>query len=131
MGGSMAGKNPRTAKLADTDDIDNYLDAFQAVADDAGWESAIWTKKLRPQLTGKARAAVNLLSWEEAMNYDQVKETILSAYGIWAETYRRRFRHVQRSEGETYVQLEVKQNNLLEKWLKRRRECSTSMVINK
>ena len=84
------------------------------MADDAGWEMAVWTKKLHPQLTGKARAAVRLLSREEAMNYDRVKETILSAYDICAETYTRRFKHVQRSEGEAYVQLEVQQN-LLEK----------------
>ena len=52
------------------------------------------------------------------MNYGRVKETILSAYDICAETYRRRFQHVQRGEGEAYVQLEVQQNNLPEKRLK-------------
>ncbi len=100
------------------DDIDDYLTQFEQIAEDQEWPRESWAKHLKPQLTGKARAAVNKLDPASSRIYEQVKKTILDAYQLTAEAYRQRFRNVRKKSDETYTQWKVRTVGLFDKWMK-------------
>ncbi|XP_058860376.1 zinc finger and SCAN domain-containing protein 29-like [Acipenser ruthenus] len=95
----MFATQPKLQKMTPEDDPEAFLVTFERVAEAAGWPKEHWAMKLAPCLTGEAQAAYRALMATEAADYAKVKEAILSRLGITEETYRRRFREYQLSEG--------------------------------
>ena len=63
---------------------------------------------------------------DDAAQYKQVKAAILRRYDINEETYRQRFRTTRKKEGEAYVELAIRLQDLLKKWVA---ECKTVEAV--
>ena len=85
--------------------------------------------RLAPQLTGKAQQAYAAMTTADSVDYKKVKEAILRRYDVSEETYRQRFRAARRKEGEAYVELVTRLQDLVRKWMA---ECeSVGAVLDK
>jgi len=72
---------------------------------------------LAPQLTGKAQQAYAAMDAATSGEYDAVKKAILRRYDVSEESYRQRFRTVERKEDETYQELATRLLDLVRKWM--------------
>ena len=107
----------KLTKLTAAEDIEAYLKTFERMMEVYRVNKDRWAFKLAPQLTGRAQQAYAALNGEDAADYDEVKKAILRRYNISEETYRTRFRSEQRKEGEGYVELSLRQQDWLRKWM--------------
>lgn len=73
-------------------DPDVFFSLFESLAEDRGWNDAERTLLLQSVLEGKAQEAFISLSSENRKNYMVVKVSVLKAYELVPEAYRRRFR---------------------------------------
>ena len=117
-----SGDNIKLAKLSEEDDVEAFLTTFERLMEAYTVDQSQWAFKLAPQLTGKAQQAYAALPVDEAKDYSLVKAAILHRYDINAETYRQRFRTATKSRDESYRELVVRLQDLLQKWTK---ECTT------
>ena len=81
-----------------------------------------WAFKLASQLVGKAQRAYAAMSTEDSADYMQLKQTILRRYNIMEESYRQRFRSLNKESGKTNRELATRLTDLAGKWLKK---CDT------
>ena len=86
--------------------MSSILKTFK-VAARVGW----WYLYLRTSLSGAGLTAVSALSVEQQNNYEEVKQTLLSTYLVYTETYRRKV-----------FELSIDQNNG-DGWLRTYRQC--------
>ena len=107
----------KLTKLTDSEDIEAYLTTFERMMQVYEVEEDRWAFKLAPQLTGKAQQAYASLKEEDARNYAEVKAAILRRYDINEETYRQRFRATRRKDGESYMELVIRLQDLFKKWI--------------
>ena len=73
------------------DDIEAFLEGFEATAETEGWPKEKWTGQLVTVLAGKGLSAFKDLDAEGKKDYDTVKEHVLESYSVSADTYRLRF----------------------------------------
>ncbi|KAL8586583.1 hypothetical protein ACOMHN_053936 [Nucella lapillus] len=85
----------------DGDDIDQYLRYYEKIAKLAGWYQLAWACHLIGRLRGKAKDAVSHLSSEHSGDYRRVKKELLDFFQVDADSYRVRFRTLQRESDET------------------------------
>ena len=105
-------------KLAEGDDVEQYLTTFERLATAYRWPPADWAVFLVPYLTGRARSAYVAMDPYEAIDYFQVKEAILAKYAINAEVYRQRFRDPNMERGETPREFYNRLKDLFHKWIR-------------
>ena len=113
----------KLTRLTETDDVEAYLTTFERLMAIGGIDEDSWAIRLAPQLTGKAQQAYVAMSREDADSYRKVKEAVLRRYNICAETYRHRFRTTRKKEGEAFVELATRLQDLARKWLS---ECESA-----
>ena len=117
----------KLTRLTETDDVEAYLTTFKRLMAIGGIDEDSWAIRLAPQLTGKAQGKVQqayaAMSREDADSYRKVKEAVLRRYNICAETYRHRFRTTRKKEGEAFVELATRLQDLARKWLS---ECESA-----
>ena len=116
----------KLSKLTESEDIEAFLTTFERMMRVYGVKEDRWAFKLAPQLTGRAQQAYAALNVDDAGQYKQVKAAILRRYDINEETYRQRFRTTWRKEGEVYVELAIRLQDLLKKWVA---ECETVEAV--
>ena len=100
----------------ETEDIQDFLDAFEGIMNLQGVERAEWVLRLTPLLNGRARTVCTDLGG--TASYDGVKKAILSHYNINTERCRKQFRaHVwtRNAEPNEWVARGVK---LMKRWLR-------------
>lgn len=73
---------------------------------------------------GKAQEVISALSFEDSLDYDVVKVTVLRAYELVPEAYRQRFRLHAKTSKQTYVEFGREKRALFEKW------CLSSFLNN-
>ena len=112
----------RVAKLTDSDDIEAYLTTFERQMQVYEIEKERWAFKLAPQLSDRAQQVYASMDAKDSSNYDILKEAILKRYDITDESYRRRFHAARLKQNETNRELQVRQVDLVNKWM---RACST------
>ena len=105
-------------KLADGDDVEQYLTTFERLVTAYSWPPADWAVFLVPYLTGRARSAYVAMDSYDAMDYFQVKEAILAKYAINAEVYPRRFQDRNIVRGETPREFYNRLKDLFHKCIK-------------
>lgn len=110
-------REPRLARLEDSDDIEHYLLTFERLAEVYQWPKEDWAIHLIPLLTGKARAAFVAMDPSHTQDYDVVKTAILKKYEINAETYRLRFRNLNTPVDESPQELYIRLKDLFCKWV--------------
>lgn len=111
-------REPRLARLEDSDDIEHYLLTFERLAEVYQWPKEDWAIHLIPLLTGKARSAFVAMDPSHSQDYDCVKTAILKKYEINAETYRLRFRNLNTPADESPQELYTRLKDLFCKWVR-------------
>ena len=64
------------------DELDSYLLRFERLAAVNEWKREDWATSLSALLTGRALEVYSRLSDRDAVNYDRLKETLLSRYDL-------------------------------------------------
>ena len=90
VGASTArGKSPKLPVFVDgKDELDSYLLRFERFAAVNKWKREDWATSLSALLTGRALKVYSRLSDRDAVNYDRLKEALLSRYDLTEEGYR-------------------------------------------
>ncbi|XP_047483006.1 uncharacterized protein LOC125035006 [Penaeus chinensis] len=99
------------------DDLDSYLQRFERLAELHGWKHEDYHVYLGTSLRGQALKVYISLPDETLRNYERLKEALLRAFAVDADSYRRKFRESKCKENESYVQLVVKMEQYLDRWL--------------
>ena len=73
-----------------SDDMEAYLDAFEATAVVSEWPRPHWSIHLRGSLSGAGLLAVSALPVDKQADYQTVKRVLLSVYLISTETHRKK-----------------------------------------
>ncbi|XP_076442803.1 uncharacterized protein LOC143281478 [Babylonia areolata] len=102
--------------LEDRDNVDDYLNQFERIAELQGWEKETWSSHLLPYLTGIARSLYFALRPEEQNNYDSLRAALMKRFNLTADGYRRKFREARKETGETFEQFIVRLDGYFQKW---------------
>lgn len=97
--------------------IEEYFTAFDRVAELNGWPLNQLSGILQSQVTGKGLKVFSELTLEDARDYQRVKKAILECYQLTPQTYRSRFRDVDRQSNETYSDYAFRLKSLFKRWL--------------
>ena len=84
-------------------DVDKYFLYFEKVAGNLKWPKEYWVMLLQSALVGKAGEIYIQWDLEQAANYDNVKELILTGYELVPEAYRQKYRSFEKLGCQTYV----------------------------
>lgn len=116
--GLGAAKLPKLPAFVDgKDDIDSYLRRFERFAATNKWDKPSWATNLSALLTGKALDVYSRLSDIDAIDYDQLKESLLKRYNLTEEGFRVKFREGKPEAGESPEQFIVRLKNNLNRWI--------------
>ncbi|XP_063613788.1 uncharacterized protein LOC134787019 [Penaeus indicus] len=99
------------------DDIDDFLRRFEKLAGLQGWDSNDYHVYLGSLLGGKALQIYVSLPDDVLKDYRQLKDALLQAYNVDADSYRKKFKESKAGEDETYVQLITRMTQYLDHWL--------------
>ncbi|KAL8594073.1 hypothetical protein ACOMHN_016452 [Nucella lapillus] len=106
----------KLAPLEDRDNVDEYLDQFERIAEIQDWKKETWPSRLLPYLRGAARSLYFALPSEDQTEYDQLRVALMKRFNLTAEGYRQRFRDARKEQGETFEQFLVRLNGNFRKW---------------
>ncbi|XP_068221744.1 uncharacterized protein [Palaemon carinicauda] len=101
----------------DEEDVTKYFMSFEKLMNRVGAPKRQWTLYLQSVLSGKAHSVYSCLSDDESKDYETVKETVLSAYRLVPEAYRKKFRSLKRDDTSTYVEYGKKLERSFCDWL--------------
>src|SRR5208282_3059453 len=104
-------------KLINELEIDVYLITFERIASLNKWPKEHWSALIQTQLRGKGLRVFAELPTAQCQDYEVLKETLLIAYELAPEIYRKRFRSLVKLTSDTYSDFAFKQNNLCKRWL--------------
>ena len=111
-----ADSNLKIAPYQESEDIQDFLEAFEGIMKLQKVKDADWVLRLTPLLRGKARAVCTDLG--PTKQYAEVKEAILNHHSINPERCRRQFRELQWTRGKDPSEWVAKGNKLMRRWLK-------------
>lgn len=101
----------------DKDDINDYLNRFEKIAELQKWEVDRYHIYLGAHLTGRALKTYINLPNDELSNYELVKDALLKTFCLDADSFRRKFRESKVKDDELYVQLITRMDHYLKRWL--------------
>ncbi|XP_037802989.1 uncharacterized protein LOC119597483 [Penaeus monodon] len=99
------------------DDIDSYLLRFERLALLHNWKKEDYHVYLGSLLRGRALKVYVSLPEEIVNDYEKLKSALLRSYSVDSEMYRRKFRECKCTDKESYVQLLVRMEQYLDRWI--------------
>lgn len=99
------------------DEIDSYLQRFERLAALHKWDKQDYHVYLGSVLRGHALKVYVSLPDETVKDYEKLKEALLRAYSVDADRYRRLFRESKCGEKESYIQMVVRMEQYLDRWI--------------
>jgi len=99
------------------DDLDSYLQRFERLAELHGWKVEDYHVYLGTCLRGQALKVYISLPDDIVKDCSRLKEALLRAYSVDADSYRRKFRESRCKDKETYVQLVIRMEQYLDRWI--------------
>ena len=96
-------------------DPEYFFRQFERLADHLKWPEEEWVWLIQGKLTGTAAKVFNSL--EDYSSYDLVKTSILTAYQVTPESYRQKFRNLQKSSTSTFVEFASEKLKCFKQWL--------------
>lgn len=85
-------------------EVDTFFLSFEKVAKSLKWPVTFWSLLAQSALTGRAQEVFAALDEEQSADYLAFKTAVLAAYELVPESYRQRFRGLQRTEGESHLE---------------------------
>ena len=111
-------KRPKIPTFDDgKDNIDNYLNRFERLAEVNQWPRVEWAANLSALLTGRALDAYSRLSRHESEDYDLLKTALLTRYGLTGEGYRKKLRGTGPEPNETAGQFINRLTGYITRWI--------------
>ncbi|XP_037787649.1 uncharacterized protein LOC119583248 [Penaeus monodon] len=99
------------------DEIDSYLQRFERLAALHKWDKQDYHVYLGSVLRGHALKVYVSLPDETVKDHEKLKEALLRAYSVDADRYRRLFRESKCGEKESYIQMVVRMEQYLDRWI--------------
>ncbi|KAK4309527.1 hypothetical protein Pmani_018837 [Petrolisthes manimaculis] len=99
------------------DDIDSFLLRFERIAGLHQWKKSDYHIYLGSLLRGQALKVYVSLPNDVVTNYEKVKEALLRAYSVDADSFRYKFRESKCGDNESFTQLVVRMGQYLERWI--------------
>lgn len=87
------------------DEAEDFFIQFEKVASLKGWDKIEWALLVQTKFKGKARESYACLDLVESVDYEVVKETVLSNIQLDPEVYRQRFRGLKKVFEQTHLEL--------------------------
>ena len=110
------GRNMEVVPTFSEQEVDVFFLSFEKVANSLKWPSEYWSLLAQSAMTGRAREVYVALDQEKSADYKTVKELVLNAYELVPESYRQRFRGLQREVGESHLEFARKKEMAFDKW---------------
>jgi len=104
-------------KLGSEHELEIYLITFRKIATLNNWPKEWWSAILQTQLKGKAMRIFAELPDTVIGDFDQLQASLLAAYELSPEHYRKKFRDIRKSDSENYVDFAFKMQNFFKRWL--------------
>jgi hypothetical protein len=76
-----------------------------------------WPAVLNAIVFGKAQRVLSSLAIEDLLNYQLVKETLLSCFDVCAEIFRKRFRAITKGYSDSFAEFSFKIKESFDRWL--------------
>ena len=110
------------------EDPDTFFRQFESRAENLEIDKRHWALLLQSKLTSKALIVVNGL--EHNMNYDLMKQGLLTAYSITPEGCRQKFRNLNKTQSQTYLEFASDKLRAFKKWLQTSAVSTYEELIN-
>ena len=110
------------------EDPDTFFNQFESQAENLAIEKKYWALLLKAKLTSKALIIVNGL--EHNMDYEVIKQGLLTAYSITPEGCRQRFRNLNKTQNQTYLEFASDKLRAFKKWLQTSAVTTYEELIN-
>ena len=108
---------PNIPKLDENhDSIDAYLERFERLAENQGWERHSWSTRLSFLLTGQSMEVYISLPQEDTNDYGTLKQAILKRFKLTEEGFRIKFRKIRPSQGDSVFQLIERLRRYFNRW---------------
>ena len=104
-------------RMKENEDIEVYLDNFEARLQGLEIPEERWTDNLRPLLSTWALQVIDALSWTEQKKYKSVKDTLLEAYASAKGPIEIRLFSTHREKGQAAAQFFAQQRRLWKRWM--------------
>ena len=101
----------------DNEDIAVFIQHFERIASLQGWPHSEWATRLGTLLKGKAAEAYSQVPFEDATDFQKVKNALYARFKLTAETYRSRFRSMKKENEETFTQFGNRMKTTLNRWI--------------
>ena len=116
--GNSRSPRPKIPPFSDNvDEMDAYLQRFEKLAKIYKWKESDYAVHLGTLLRGKALKTYVSLPQEVSEDYEQLKKALLLAYHVDADSYRRKFRESRVGDNESYIQLALRMEQYLDRWI--------------
>ena len=99
------------------DEFDSYLQRFERLAVIHQWKREDYHVYLGSCLRGRALKVYTSLPEDTVNDYAKLRDALLKAYTVDADSYRRKFKASKVQDKESHVQLIVRMRLYLERWL--------------
>ena len=99
------------------DEMDSYLHRFERYAAAQNWQPEVWATHLSALLKGRALDVYALRPSEKALDYNELKKSLLKRYELTEDGFKRKFRACRPEPGETFSQFSVRLSSYLTKWI--------------
>ena len=114
------GKNLSLVPKFNEQDVEKFFAHFEKIAQSCKWPENAWSVMVQSVLTGKAQEVYAALCVQDSFDYQVVKTSILKSYELVPEAYRQRFRSLQKTEKQTYVEFAREKETLFDRWISSR-----------
>lgn len=101
----------------DPSDVDLFFISFERALMINKVPTEYWPAVLNAIVFGKAQRVLTSLSVEELLEYQLVKTTLLSAFDVCAEVFRKRFRGINKGYNDSFAEFSFKLKETFDRWL--------------
>ena len=101
----------------DPNDVHLFFTSFERAVELNKIPRERWPVIIHAIVFGKAQRVLAALSLAEVQNYNVVKETLLTAFDVCADVFRKRFRNITKNYNETFTEFSFKIHEAFDRWL--------------
>ena len=103
----------------DPSDVHLFFTSFERAALLNSIPRDRWSAILHAIVHGKAQRVMSSLPLTEVLDYDRVKQALLTAFDVCADVFRKRFRTVAKTLNESFAEFAFKIKETFDRWLQK------------
>ncbi|XP_056282655.1 uncharacterized protein LOC130201606 [Pseudoliparis swirei] len=118
-------------RMTPEDDVQAYLETFEATAEACGWPADEWAIRLLPLLAGEAQTAALGLPPAARRIYPEVRRAVMDRLGLSPEDHRRRFREAKLGAEDRPFAFGQRLADAAGRWLQPEGSATAQAVVEK